>query len=93
MEKAQCSQEAEKIVNIANARQTTINADTVNVIIPQSDRLSLPAADTAPSIQSYITNTAKTRYVLDDYGDEEEFEFYPDRLYVLSLYFITLSTG
>ncbi len=92
MEKAQCSQGAEKIVNIANSGQTNINADTVNVIIQQSDRPSLPAADADSSLRPYITNNAKTRYVLDDYGDEEEFEFYPDRLYVLSLYFITLST-
>lgn len=39
----------------------------------------------------YITDIPKTRYILDDYDDDEEFEFYPDRLYVLSLYFIVLS--
>ena len=91
MEKALCSQDAEKIINIADAGQTIINANNVKVTIGQSDRLSLPVAGADPSLRPYITNAAKTRYVLDDYGDEEEFEFYPDRLYILSLYFITLS--
>jgi len=39
----------------------------------------------------YITDTPKEVYILNDYADEEEVEFYPDRLYVLSLYFIGLS--
>lgn len=54
MEKTPCSQEAEKIVNITNAEQTTINSTNVKVTIQQSDRLDLPSADadTSESMRS-----------------------------------------
>lgn len=77
-------QEAGKIFNVGSVNNMYVE----NMIVQ--------APATAPQIpapvanKNYITDEKKTRYVLDDYDDEEEFEFYPDRLYVLSLYFITL---
>ncbi len=79
-------QEAGKIYNVGSVNNMYVE----NLIVqsPIAEQQTLPATK-----KNYITDEKKTRYVLDDYDDEEEFEFYPDRLYVLSLYFITLSEG
>ena len=76
------NQQAEKIYNIGTVEKMYVFPSPAD---------SLPQATTLPEGKQYITDQKRTRYVLDDYEDEDEFEFYPDRLYVLSLYFITLS--
>lgn len=80
-------QEAEKIINVGSVNNMYVE----NMIVqapPAEHQLPAPVAKI-----KYITDEKKRRYILDDYDDEEEFEFYPDRLYVLSLYFITLAEG
>ena len=44
--------------------------------------------DSAP-IKIYITDTRKSRYLLSEYRADEEFEFFPDKFYVMTFYFIT----
>lgn len=84
------NQKADKIYNIGSV--TNLRAESVVVYnaLPSSPEPQLPDA---AARKHYITDDKKRRYVLDDYSDDDEFEFYPDRLYVLSLYFITLSAG
>ena len=87
-------QEAGKIYNVGSVNNMYVE----NIIIqpptpelqtpPETQALPSPAAK-----KKYITDEKKRRYVLDDYDEEDEFEFCPDQLYVLSLYFITLSEG
>lgn len=69
--------------SIANARTNAQNSGEVPA--------NLSEIHVAPK-KHYITDIPKLRYILDNYKDNEEVECYPDRLYVLSLYFITLST-
>jgi hypothetical protein len=80
------------IINVGTAVNPTISAGIVNVTIQQQtgSSLSLQAKPRSQSVGRYITDSGADRYILDDYDDEDEFEFYPDPLYVLSLYFITL---
>ena len=82
-------QQADKIYNIDHVNNMYVE----NLVVQQPPAAELPAAPVVPAQKSYITDEKKTRYVLNDYNDEEEFEFYPDRFYVLSLYFITLAEG
>lgn len=78
-------QEAGKIYNIGSVE----NMHVENMIFQApTTEPQLPASATK---KKYITDEKKSRYILDDYDGEDEFEFYPDRLYVLSLYFITLA--
>ena len=79
-------QEAGKIYNIGSVENMHVENMIVQTATPEPQ--SFPALTTK---KKYITDEKKSRYILDDYDDEDEFEFYPDRLYVLSLYFITLS--
>lgn len=76
-------QQAGKIYNISNVTNMYVD----NLVVPQQDP---PIPQTLSDKRRYITDTKQSRYLLDDYSDNEEFEFYPDRLYILSLYFITL---
>ncbi len=78
-------QEAGKIFNVGSV--SNMYVENMIVQTPATEpQIPAPVAN-----KNYITDEKKIRYVLDDYDDEEEFEFYPDRLYVLSLYFITLT--
>ena len=81
-------QEAGKIYNVSSVENMYVDTMIVQAPAPEPQKLPAPAAK-----KDYITDEKKSRCVLDDYDDEVEFEFYPDRLYVLSLYFITLSEG
>lgn len=81
-------QEARTIYNVDAVTNMYVENMIVQTSVPEPQSLPAPAEK-----QSYITDEKKSRYVLDDYDDDAEFEFYPDRLYVLSLYFITLSEG
>ena len=81
-------QEAGKIYNVSSVENMYVDTMIVQAPAPEPQKLPAPAAK-----KDYITDEKKSRCVLDDYDDEAEFEFYPDRLYVLSLYFITLSEG
>lgn len=85
MSEKKIQQEAGTIYNVDNV--TNLYADKVYLTPEQAAPASPPAISSG---KAYITDEKKPRYLLDDYSDEDEFEIYPDRLYVLSLYFITL---
>ena len=61
---------------VENRRGDDDNSTSVHTIAP---------------IKIYITDTRKSRYLLSEYRPDEEFEFYPDKFYVMTYYFITFS--
>ena len=77
-------QQAEKIYNVDNVTNMYVE----NLILQKP---SVPELPTSSSRKSYITDQKKTRYILDDYDDEDELESYPDKFCILSLYFFTLA--
>lgn len=80
------------IVNVGTAVNPTISGNTIHLTIQQQAGTSLPVPQpTAQSVRGYITDSGADRYLLDDYSGGDEFEFYPDPLSILSLYFITLA--
>ena len=83
----QTKQVADKIVNIESAQ-------VVNLTINHSEIPSLPESSTSKyNGKFFISDSGENRYILDDYDDLEELKVPPSSLYVLSLYFITLSTS
>lgn len=77
------NQHAEKIVNIGHADNVYLTGNT-----------SVRGRDGSVSLSTDNTTYAQhRRYLLENLDDEYEFELYPNPLYVLSVYFVTLNVA
>lgn len=104
-EQQKLTQFSKNMTNVGVVRgNINIYNNTVNNKVLKSDSVientgGIDAKDTkikgisADTRKRYITDEPKSRYLLSEYPSEAEFEFYPDKFYIMTFYFITLHCG